>query len=272
MADHLANLSPDELAKWYRRLADFISQQNQEACAQKQACVGVPLAPDMLKKWLDNRSAKTVHHFNAPNHLLSSKEYKEALKYHRDVFLTHKKARIGTKYLSKEIWAGVLPRLKSMRGFKTWTPGTILQMEYESNVQYGQDRTDIIRIQLSGTPAERDLLTSLRGWTLKSKVIVTGSVLPDKKVKILFSSWSCSGEDVYDFSKVKGLTVPNPDYQKSYPNAVQPGDRTIKVHHNNAIRLEKAGLATPYKVIIKSWQPTDPLTKQDAVVDPSRNL
>ena len=111
----------------------------------------------MLIKWLDNRSASTVHHFNAPKHLLSSKEYKETLKYHRNVFLTQEKARIGPKYFSKEIWAGVLPRLKGMRGFKAWTPGTQLQMEYESNVQYGDDRTDIARIQLSGTPAERDV-------------------------------------------------------------------------------------------------------------------
>jgi hypothetical protein len=50
MADHLASLSPDELAKWYRRLADFVSQQNQEACTKRQACVGDPLAPDMLLK------------------------------------------------------------------------------------------------------------------------------------------------------------------------------------------------------------------------------
>ena len=159
-----------------------------------------------------------------------------------------------------------------MRGFKAWTPGTQLQMEYESNVQYGEDTTDIVRIELSGTPAERDLLTSLRGWTLKSTVIVTGSLLADKKVKIQFPSWVCGGEDIYDFSKVKGLTLPNPDYQKSFPNAVRPGDRTIKVYHTNAIRLQKAGLATPYKVIIKNWQPTDLLVKQDAIVDPSRNL
>jgi hypothetical protein len=272
VTDYLANLPVDELAKWYRRLADFISQNNQDACAKKQPCVADPLAPDMLIKWLENRSKSTIHRFNAPLHLKSSKEYTNALEYHRDVFLTQKKARIGTKYLSKEVWAGVLPRLKGMRGFKPWSPGSILQMEYESNVQYGRDQTDIIRIQLSGTPAERDLLTSLRGWSLKSKVVVAGSVLPDKKVKIVFASWTCSGEDVYDFSKVKGLTLPNPDYGKTYDNAVRPNDRTIKVYHTNAIRLEKAGLASPYKVILNDWQPADPKIKQPAVVDPSRNL
>jgi hypothetical protein len=47
MADHLASLSPDELAKWYRRLADFVSQQNQEACTKRQTCVGDPLAPEL---------------------------------------------------------------------------------------------------------------------------------------------------------------------------------------------------------------------------------
>lgn len=271
MTDYLANLPADELAKWYRRLADFISRQNQEACSKSQPCVADPLAPDMLIKWLENRSSGTVHRFNAPMHLKASKEYKYALEYHRDVFLTQKKARIGTKYLSKEVWAGVLPRLKGMRGFKPWTPGVPLQMEYESNVQYGEDQTDIIRIQLSGTPAERDLLTSLRGWSLKSKIVVTGSVLPDQKVKIVFAGWVCSGEDVYDFSKVKGLTLPNPDFGKTYDNAVRPSDRLIKVYHTNAIRLEKAGLAAPYKVIINDWRPADPKITQPAIVDPSRS-
>ena len=272
MTDHLANLPVDELAKWYRRLAGFIGHKNQEACAKNQPCVGDPIAPGMLIKWLENRSKNTIYRFNAPLHLKSSKEYTNVLKYHRDVFLTQKKARIGSKYLSKEIWAGVLPRLKGMRGYKKWTPGTQLQMEYESNVQYGEDRTDIVRIQLLGTPAERDLLTSLRGWTLKSKIVVTGSVLPDKKVKIIFASWVCSGEDVYDFSKVKGLTLPNPDYGEKYANAVRPNDRLIRVYHTNAIRLEKAGLAAPYKVLISDWQPAVPNIKLPAIVDPSRSL
>lgn len=272
MTDHLSNLPVGELAKWYRRLADFISQQNKAACTKNEPCVADPLAPDMLIKWLENRSKNTIHRFNAPLHLKSSKEYTYALEYHRDVFLTQQKARIGTKYLSKEVWAGVLPRLKGMRGFKSWHPGSMLQMEYESNVQYGKDRADIIRIQLSGTPTQRDLLTSLRGWSLKSKIVVTGSVLPDQKVSIVFASWVCSGQDVYDFSKVKGLTLPNPDYGQKYGNAVRPNDRTIKVYHTNAIRLEKAGLASPYNVIINDWQMADLKIKQPAIVDPSRNL
>ena len=272
MTDYLSNLPVDKLAKWYRRLAEFISQKNQEACSKNQPCVANPLASDMLIKWLENKNKSTIHRFNTPLHLKSSKEYLNALQFHRDVFLTQKKARIGSKYLSKEVWAGVLPRLKGMRGFKPWTPGSQLKMQYESNVQYGEDRTDIVRIQLSGTPAERDLLTSLRGWSLKSKIVVTGSVLPDKKVKIVFASWVCSGEDYYDFSKVKGLTLPNPDYGKTYDNAVRPNDRSMRVYHTNAIRLEKAGLAAPYKVMINDWTPTDPKVKLPAIVDPSRSL
>ena len=60
MTDHLANLSVDELAKWYRRLAGFIGQKNQEACAKNQPCVGDPIAPGMLIKWLENRSKNTI--------------------------------------------------------------------------------------------------------------------------------------------------------------------------------------------------------------------
>jgi len=102
MTDHLANLSVDELAKWYWRLADYIILKNKEACSKNQPCVADPLAADMLIKWLENRNKGTVHNFSVPSHLRSSKKYLDALKFHRKVFLTEKKRALVQSILVKK--------------------------------------------------------------------------------------------------------------------------------------------------------------------------
>jgi hypothetical protein len=272
VADHLAKLSPSDLASFYKRLADFTDELNKSACGSKTVCLADSLAANLLRKWLNNRSKNTVHIINPPSHLKSSQEVKDTLHFHRRVFLSDEKARIGPKFAPIYKWAGVLPRLKKLPGFKPWIPGTRLQMHYESNVQHGKNKADISRIQLSGTPAEKDLLTSLRGWSLRSNITLAGTNQPNNKVKITFVDWACSGQDLYDFSKVKGLTLPNPDYKKTFSGAVRPDDISIKIYHTNAIRLENAGLAAPYKVVIKNWFPQDVSLKKTAVVDINREL
>lgn len=272
MDDPLAKLAPPDLSAFYHRLADFFDEQNNTACGDGKKCLADPMASDLLRKWLNNRSSTTIHHIDPPMHLKTEKKVKDALLYHRKVFLTEEKARIGPRFRAIRKWAGVLPRLQKLPGFKSWTPGAQLQMHYETNVEYGTSRTDIARIQLSGTPVEKDLFVALRGFTLTSQVVVNGTNLPGKKVKITFQHWKCRGSDLYDFAKVKGLKLPNPDYRKDFQGAVQPKDKIIRIHHANAIRLQKAGLAAPYKIVIKDWIPQDAALTQPAEVDPNRRL
>lgn len=272
MVDHLAKLAPPDLAAFYHRLADFFDKQNNNACGKGKPCLADPMASNLLRKWLNNRSQNTIYLIDPPMHLKTDQKVKNALLYHRKVFLTEEKARIGPKFRAIRKWVGVVPRLKKMPGFSSWSPGKPLQLRYESNVEYGTNRTDIARIQYSGTPAERDLLVAFRGWTLISNVAVNGTILHNKKVKITFLPWKCSGSDLYDFAKVKGFTLPNPDYQKDFEGAVRPKDKTIKIHHGNAVRLQKAGLASPYKIVIKDWIPQDAALTQPAEVDLNRTL
>jgi hypothetical protein len=102
-------------------------------------------------------------------------------------------------------------------------------------------------------------------------VQVTGKKSGDK-VAVTFVSWSASGEDYYDFDANEHLTVPNPDYQSKESYAVAPKEREITVYHTNAIRLEKAGLAQPFKVRVKPWLVKEASVTGPAEIDPKKNL
>lgn len=246
MTDYLKEKSVEEVAAWYYRLVDLFAAKKVEG--------STPLSSIFLKHWLDNRSKDAVYKFKAPAYLQNSTRVHDVLKYHRAVFMTEKKARVG----KNEIWAGIKPRLNGTGGHQPWIVGTPLAMHYESLCDIAPTIRDIIAIQKSGTDAERDLFASLRGFQLRSDVIVMGALLPDKKVKIVFQSWMSCVSDTYDWNYSEHLMVPNPDYQSKSANAVRPTDSTLKVYHINAKRLEDAGLAAPYAIKSDYWGVTYP--------------
>lgn len=260
MADYLSELEPKLVAAWYYRLVNSIATQK----------IGgeTPLAAVFLKHWLDNRVNGSVFHFEAPNYLKNSPRVTEVLMYHRDVFLTKSKARIN----GREVWAGVVPRLQGSFGQNKWSLANPIQIRYHSLCDIAPNVTDIIRIQNSGSAAERDLMTSLRGFQLHSEVTVSGKELSDKKVEIRFNSWRAKVEDTYDWNYDEYLTVPNPDFGSQDKNAVRPKDGSIRVYHKNAKRLEDAKLAAPYRIESNYWFVSEhSLTKQESV-DPNRKL
>lgn len=178
MTDHLSKLSPKQVAGWYLRLADSVSRK--EINGQE------PLSAIFLRTWLNNRNPKYTLVFQPPLYLQISNYVIDVLQYHRAVFLTEQKARFTG---GRKAWAGILPRLQNLPGFTKWNLQNDLAMAYESLVEVGAGLVDIIRIQKNGTPAERDLLTSLRGFQLKSQVVVKGTALPNGKISIQFKSW-----------------------------------------------------------------------------------
>jgi len=259
--DYLAPLSAQQVAAWYGRLAD---RWGQERIDNQQ-----PLAPLFLRHWLDNRDSTSVFQFQAPNYLRSSPYVSSVLRYQRRVFLTEEQARLTG---GRRIWAGVLPRMRGSPGFTRWDLRVPVNMEYESLVEVGSNAADIARIQLSGSNAEKDLFGSLRGFQLRSHVLVSGARLPGASVRMAFLAWSCRVSDRYDFDYREHLTVPNPDYGIARPDAIRPQDRSLKVYHANARRLEQAGLAAPYNIVSKEWHVSDASVLKPGEVDPTRRL
>lgn len=262
MTDHLSTLTVQEVADWYYRLADMVSK--------KKINGQEPLSALFLRAWLNNRKSNYSKIFHAPPYLKSSNYVTKVLMYHRAVFLTEQKARFTG---GRTAWAGIIPRLQGLPGFKQWNLKIPLGLEYESLVEVGNGLVDIIRIQNSGTPAERDLLTSLRGFQIKSYVTVHGTLLSNSKISIEFKSWECEVLDKYDFNYNEYFTPPNPDFGRNdLKGAVRPQDRSFRVYHKNAKRLEDANLACPYSIKSYRWQINDPNISGSAEVDPSKKL
>lgn len=245
MTDHLARLNVQAVHAWYRRLAASVGARH----VMDGSVARVPLAAQLLNRYLDARP-NDVFEFDAPSYLKNASQVQEGLRYHRAVFLSQREARIGrgTRLV------GVLPRLRGTSGFQRWTPGTQLRMTYHSLVSIGESLTEILRIQSSGTPQERDLFTALRGFQLHSEVTLDGQA-SGAAVAITFNSWQSHVSDRYDFDYDEHLTLPNPDHGSTRPDAVRPGDRQIRVYHRNAQRMVQAGLAAPFDLRSRRWVP-----------------
>jgi hypothetical protein len=261
MTDHLAGLPPERVAAWYRRLAARIARERVEGQE--------PLASQLLGHWLDNRDPGSTFQIVAPAYLRISSHVERQQDYHRAVFLTEERARFAA---GRRDWACIVPRLQGSHGYTRWNLEQPLELEYESLVEVGSGPLDILRIQQTGTPAERDLLTALRGFQLRSRARANGSRQRDGRVRITLSDWRGRVRDRYDWDYTEHFTVPNPDQGSTLPDAVRPADATLTVYHSNAQRLERAGLAAPYDLVSDEWPVSRASLTAAAEVDPSRRL
>lgn len=258
--DHLKNLPLDQVAGWYRRLADAWSANTPD--------LHPPLAGAFLRAWVNNRNPKAAIQFDAPPHLRTSSAVLDTLLFHREVFLTIRKARIG----GGEKWAGLLPRIQGAAGFTKWDMKGDLPLEYESLCDIAPNVLSIAKIQRLGSSGDRDLLGSLRGFQLKSRAVAFTPQMVGNMATIQFRSWTCSASDRYDWNYAEHFTVANPDYQSQAPDAVRPQDQTLTVFHSNAKRLEVAAKAAPFDVVLRPWTVADPRITGPANVDTSRRL
>lgn len=252
MSDVLAQLPPKEVAKFYARLADGIDQ--------RKGKLDVSLAAMLLKRWLANKPE--LFEFQAPSHLIAHPLTVEAIEFHRHVYLTDERARFTG---GNHKWAGIIPRLQG-RGYPAWDGVTNLTLTYESLIEIP------LLYQWTGSDADLDLLYALRGFQLKTTIVVKGLHIPNSNnLKIEFLSFTAEALDRYDWDYSEHITVPNPDYQSKLPGAVAPSSKKVVVYHKNAKRLEDAGLAAPYDLRTKPWV-VDSKFFLPAVVDPSRSL
>lgn len=255
-SDVLEGLTPDELAAWYRRLAQHIEDEN--------TAVDDPLAPKFLRHYLDGAGKKLT--FDPPDHLRTSEFVVEVLEEHREWYLTEEKFN-GR-------WVGIVPRLQGKPGFKKWdwTWSIPLTMDIHSLVEIP------VRVLRSHTPGNLDLMTALRGFQLHSRVLILGSETKTffgspllKTTFILFAAWIT---DRYDFDAGEHLTVPNPDHRNKFgvDEPVAPDEESVTVFHRNAIRMERAGKASPYDLKSRQWTVSDLAIMGPGEVDPNKSL
>jgi hypothetical protein len=200
--------------------------------------------------------------FDAPPHLKEDSRVAKTLKYHRRVYLTEEKARLG----GGQKWAGALLRWKNPKAHN-WDRKSPLETTYHCLVEMP------IWLQLKGSEAEKDLLYALRGFQLQSRVTVRMQPKSSSDmVEVAFSSFEAWVFDTYDFDFGEYITVPNPDYRSNRPDAVAPDASKVRVYHKNAKRMETAGLAAPYPLKSKPWRVTDPSIVAPGVIDSNKSI
>ena len=256
MSDVLAPLSEQQVAAFYRRLASFIDKNKGQ--------LKTSLAARLLNHWLDNRDPNATYEFDAPDHLKTHPKVIAAFHYHRAVYLTEKKARLGGGVTK---WAGAIPRLQGQKPFTPWNGSTPLTMDYQSLVEMP------LTYQLHGSDADRDLLYSLRGFQLKTFVTLSpAKVAKSKLIKVEFTRFDAQVLDRYDWDYTEYMTVPNPDFGSQSQDAVSPESQKVRVYHRNAKRLEDAKLAAPYNIATRLWRVTVAGLRKTATLDPNKHL
>jgi hypothetical protein len=256
MSDELAKYPPAQVAGFYGRLADQVDRN--------KGALTMSLAATLMRHWLKNRDDKSVFALDPPAHLTAHERVKDVLKFHRAVYLTEEKANF-TGGTSK--WAGIIPRLQGKPPHPKWNGVGAMNMEYQSLVEFP------IRLQLTGSDADKDILYGLHGFQLKTNVSVTVQAIPGSgKLRLAFGSFQACVLDRYDWDYSEHLTVPNPDFGSTDPGAIAPKSKTVVVYHSNARRLELAGLAAPYDLESKPWVITDAAIVGPAEIDPAKRL
>ena len=257
--DVLSKHTTKQVAAFYKRLGLAAAARG------KQDKLETSLASDLLLMWLNVGSKnRNPYLFAPPRHLRQSRYVLEALKYHRAVFLSEEKARRGGVKKTK-VLAGLIPRLQDGR----WNGTSPISMHDESLVEV--PLTVQARAYMGiATPGDFDILTSLRGFQLRSEVMVKGvKQQGSKNIGVTFVSYKARVKDTYDWNYNEYFTVPNPDYKKTGSDVIAPKQEKVRVYHSNAKRVEDANLAKPFKLESKLWRVTNnAVTKAGNVLNP----
>lgn len=259
MSDDILKGYPiEQVHRWYNRLAD--------AALAKRIKGQLPLSGQFLKAYVNPRRGMTLYSFTAPGYLQTHAKVTEALFFHRRVFLTEEKARLGEGGKTHK-WAGLVPRLQD----NSWDGINAISLYYQSLVDVAPNYAAIVHVQLSGTEEERDLFTSLRGFHLRSDIEVTG-LKKGKLISVQFQKWEAKAIDRYDFKYDEYLTLPNPDHQSTDKDAIRPDLESFRVYHTNAKRMVDKGLAASYDLEVGPWKVADSRITASGDIDPAKRL
>jgi hypothetical protein len=183
----------------------------------------------------------------------------DVLRFHRRVFLSQEKARVGG---GKTELRGIVSRLQGRDRKEKWDGASSIKIDYQSLVEMP------LLLQVHGSAGDRDLLYGLRGFQLKSTVRVVGRPLK-QGIRVYFEDWQAQISDRYDFDYDEGITVPNPDFGSSAAGAIAPNEEKVLVQHSNAKRVEDANLAAPFDLCSKEFYVGEASVKAPGDVDPS---
>ena len=159
----------------------------------------------------------TVLQFAPPSHLRKSPLVMEALRYHREVYLTREKARL---YQGKGRVGGDRPRLQGASGFTKWDGHGELEMKYHSLVEVplsARTARPMRRTCYMPSGASSCTRTSWSGSITTARSDGRRSTRP-------WPMWKIS----YDFDPTEHFTLPNPDHESKDPGAIAPDDRNIR--------------------------------------------
>jgi hypothetical protein len=253
MDDVLAKYTPDEVAKWYGRLADFAESK------------GGVFAPQTLRLWLNNRDPKACFVIEPHSNLTNCKVILKGLEYHRRVYLTEEKASFD----STKRWVGLLPRIQGWDGFTKWDGQSHIVLNYQGLVEF--PTSDTLRFASSGlSDGDRDVFTSFHSFQLRTDV-ETALSPAEENLRVEFVTFTAKALDRYDWDPKKYLPMPNPDHGVEEKWAIRPDLDRILVYHRNAKRVEAANLAAPYDLETRPWTITAPNVTGPAALDPKRN-
>jgi hypothetical protein len=249
MPDYLAPLSERKVAAFYRRLALSIQAK----------FGGESLAATLLLHWLDGGGKTKIYPAKYVRNLDEVRTYLRQTA--RPVFLSQRappKSAIG----------GVVPRIKGL--IKSNPPGGPYPMHLEGHVETPVSIELKAAMGVKVDPGELDALYALHGFLVISDVVVSALKKPNARLyDVKFERWICRASDEYHWDPTKHMTVPNPDYGSKDKEAVAPRERDITVHHSNAIRVEKAGLAQSFHDESEPWEEkTDQTVIGPAMVSP----
>jgi hypothetical protein len=233
MADHLAALSPPELAAFYRRLALSIQARFS----------GDSLAATLLLHWLDGKGQPKTYPARYVRELASVRAYLRNTA--RPVFLSQRPTPGGGI-------GGIVPRIKGT--IRSSPPGGPYPMHLEGNVETSVAVQAKAAMGMSVEPRELDALYALHGFLLVSDVVASAIQRGGGFYDVKFDRWTCRASDEYHWNPDKHITVPNPDFDSKLPSAVAPKEKEIVVYHSNAIRLERAGLAQAFHDESEPWE------------------
>jgi len=233
-----------KVAAFYKRLADYINSLRG----------GKSLAANMLLHWLD--ASGSLYTF--PGSYLCGVSFVEdyLLDSVRSVFLSEK-----PRFSDGKI-GGIVPRIRRDPGFRDDPIGGPYKLFYEGesccsplSVQDALFNSGLEEALKSPAAREADIFCSLHDFTIQTNVVMEAKPWRGKMYEVLFTDWRSHANDSYQFDEVKHLTVPNPDYQSTAPDAVASFSKMITIYHTNAKRLTDPKLAANFKDKSTDWKP-----------------
>jgi len=244
--DVLYNLSNDDKYKFYERISLITKINDSES-----------LAALLLGNWLYGIGNTVNNPFIVPNDRIKGfNTVEKQMELHKKIYLSEtsfKKKIVGVKpRLKSGEWDGVSELNMKLDGstFTIYNIAKALALRKKIRLltlfDKQADIDDIISL---------DLFASLNETSLRSKVVIDGERISERKVKVKVREIRFWIWDNYNWDAGESLKVINPDYKNSFnvENPVSPTSPMVEVYHNHALKLENEERAKSFFFESERW-------------------